>query len=148
MRSVDEAVEDGVGERGIAQVVVPALARQLAGDDGRAGPISVVQHLEQVVSVHVSDDGQAPVVEDEEVDAGEPCQLGHVGAIRVGQREFRKEPRQATIDHAMLLPTGLLAEGAREVGFPDPGRPGDQDVLLVGDPATRGQLPHQGAVLR
>ena len=36
MGVVDDAVEDGIGERGIADDVVPAVDRDLAGEGGAA----------------------------------------------------------------------------------------------------------------
>jgi len=59
MRAVDQTIQHRVRERGVAQVVVPALARQLAGDHGRAAPILMIEQLEQVVSVDVRDGGEA-----------------------------------------------------------------------------------------
>ena len=45
---VDEPVQDGVGDCGIAERLVPLLDRQLAGDDGRAALGAVLDDLEQV----------------------------------------------------------------------------------------------------
>ena len=95
MRAMDQPIEDRVRDRGVAQVVVPALARQLTGDHRRAASIPIVEHLEQVVAVDLFHRGKAPVVEDEHIDAGEPCEQCRVRAVRVGQRELFKEPRQA-----------------------------------------------------
>ena len=50
MRAMDDAVENGIGKRGITQVFVPAIDRQLAGDDGRAVAVSVIQDLEQILA--------------------------------------------------------------------------------------------------
>lgn len=43
-----EPVEDGIGEGGIADGVMPLGHRQLAGDHGRPGVVAIVQQLEQV----------------------------------------------------------------------------------------------------
>jgi len=40
---VDQSVEDGVGEGGIAQVFVPVGDRQLRGDQGRASLVAIFQ---------------------------------------------------------------------------------------------------------
>jgi hypothetical protein len=45
---VHQPVEDGVGQGGIADEVVPLLDRQLAGDDGGALAVAVLEDLEQV----------------------------------------------------------------------------------------------------
>jgi hypothetical protein len=42
---VEDAVEDGVGEGGIAEVVVPAVDGDLAGDEDGAVAIAVLHDL-------------------------------------------------------------------------------------------------------
>ena len=39
---VDQTVEDGVGQSGIADHLMPMFDRQLAGDQGRARPMAIV----------------------------------------------------------------------------------------------------------
>ena len=45
---MDEPVEDGVGEGGVAEQVVPLLDGKLAGDQGGTGGVSVLEDLEEV----------------------------------------------------------------------------------------------------
>jgi hypothetical protein len=45
---VDQAVQDRVGDGGLAEGLVPVADRQLAGDDGRAEALAVLDDLEQV----------------------------------------------------------------------------------------------------
>ena len=42
---VNDAIEDGIGERRIADDLVPAVDRQLAGDDDGAGVVAVLDDL-------------------------------------------------------------------------------------------------------
>ena len=46
---MDETVEDGVGEGWVAEAVVPFLDRELAGDQGGPGGVSVLEEFEQVL---------------------------------------------------------------------------------------------------
>ena len=46
--AMDDAVQDGVGERGIADHLVPAGDGELTGDDQRAGVVAVFDDLQQV----------------------------------------------------------------------------------------------------
>ena len=48
---VDEAVEDGVGDCRISEVVVPLFDRDLARDDGRARGVAVLKDLEHVTAL-------------------------------------------------------------------------------------------------
>ena len=66
---VDEAVEDGVGDGGIADDLVPVLDGHLAGDDGRAAPVPVVDDLQQVAALLGGQGREAPIVEDQQLDA-------------------------------------------------------------------------------
>ena len=90
---MDQPIEDGVGDGGVTQVIGPPLARQLAGDCRRAGAIAIVGHFTQIVAVPALHDREAPVVEHEDLDAGEAGQQGRARAVRVGQRQLLKEAR-------------------------------------------------------
>ena len=65
---VDETVEDGVGDGGIGDDLVPVIDRHLAGDDGRSALMPVVDDLEQIATLFAGERSEAPVVEDEELD--------------------------------------------------------------------------------
>jgi hypothetical protein len=60
---VEEAVADGVRQRGLADVVMPLGRGELARDDRGAAAIAVLEDLEQVAAFLVLGRGQAPVVE-------------------------------------------------------------------------------------
>jgi hypothetical protein len=45
---VNQAIQDGIGQRRIADNVVPFVQWQLAGDDGRATVISIIEYLQQI----------------------------------------------------------------------------------------------------
>ena len=51
MGVVQDAVEDSVGDGGIAEVLVPLGVRELAGDDGRPVRVAIFDDLEEVVTV-------------------------------------------------------------------------------------------------
>ena len=50
MGVVEEAVEDGVAEGGIADDIVPVLDGDWAGEQGAAPGVAVVEDFEQVVA--------------------------------------------------------------------------------------------------
>ena len=54
MSIVNEAVETGIGQGGIADDLVPLLDRNLAGDDCGAAPITVFEDLEQIDALALS----------------------------------------------------------------------------------------------
>ena len=50
MRVVEQTVEDGVAEGGIANDIVPVLDGDLAGEERAAAGVAVVEDIEEVVS--------------------------------------------------------------------------------------------------
>jgi len=48
MGVVQDPVQDGVGQRWVADDVVPAVDRHLAGDDQRPGVVAVLDNLQQI----------------------------------------------------------------------------------------------------
>ena len=48
---MDEAVEDGIGEGGVADEFMPLLDRQLRGDDGGTESMAVIEDVEQVTAL-------------------------------------------------------------------------------------------------
>ena len=51
MGVVDDAVEDGVGDCGLADDVVPSIDRDLAGDEGGAAAVALLDDLEQIAAL-------------------------------------------------------------------------------------------------
>ena len=62
---VHQAVEDGIGEGGVADAVVPFFGRQLTGSECGACAVAVFQDFQQVTALLCVQFDQAPVIEDE-----------------------------------------------------------------------------------
>ncbi len=60
---MNQAVEDGVGEGGVAYHVVPCVDGQLAGDDGGLAAITFVDDLHQVAALRRGQLLGPPIVE-------------------------------------------------------------------------------------
>ena len=76
MGVVNEAVEDGVGICRVADEGVPFVDGDLTGEDGRATPIAFLEDLVEVTTGTGVERFEAPIVEDQELDAGETAQDG------------------------------------------------------------------------
>jgi hypothetical protein len=63
MRVMDEAVEDRVPKRGVADQVVPVLDRDLTRDEGGALPRAVFDDFEEVAPFPIAHRSEAPVVQ-------------------------------------------------------------------------------------
>ena len=81
---VDQAVEDGVGQGGVAEEVMPVCEGELAGDDGGFSVESVIEDFQQVALPIFIDGGQSPVVEDDDIDAGELFEPSGIAAVAFG----------------------------------------------------------------
>ena len=68
-----ESVEDGISECGLTDDVVPLFDRQLRGDEGGTGRMSVIEDVEQVATLLGIQWCQAPqsFFEDDEIGFGE-----------------------------------------------------------------------------
>ena len=92
---MNEAVEDGVGECRVADDVVPLLDRGLAGDDGRADAVPVLEDFEQIVPVLGAERGEPPVVEHEDLGLGERFEQVRITTVGAGDGERAEQPGQA-----------------------------------------------------
>ena len=136
----------GVREGSSAEVVVPLGRRELARDDGGPVPVAIFEDLEEVAALGVLDGGEAPVVEDEDVEAGELGEQADLGAVGAGQGEVVREAGGARVVGAVALSTGLVREGAREKALPHLGGADEDDVLMLGDPPAGGELADEGLI--
>ena len=71
MGAVNDAVEDRVAEGGIADDLVPAADRNLAGDQQRAPLVAIVDDLEQIAALLGVERLRPPVVDDQQAGAFE-----------------------------------------------------------------------------
>src|SRR5437867_13244450 len=96
--------------------------------------------ISSITAPVVRERADGEVVEDEDVDAGEAGEEADVAAVGVGERELLVEPGDAAVEGAVAPPARVLREGAGEVALPGAGHPGDQDIVVVVDPAAGGEL--------
>ena len=88
MRVVHEPVEDGVGVGRIADDLVPFVDRHLAGQDRRTGAVAFFENLVEIAAGAGIERIEAPIVENEELGAGEGSQDAGMAAVAAGQREI------------------------------------------------------------
>ena len=97
MSVLNEPVEDGIAEGGLADHVVPVFQRQLAGDQGGATSVAVLEDLEQVAALWIGERGEPEVVEDEEPCLLEPVEHLRVGSVGPSESEPIEEPRESEV---------------------------------------------------
>ena len=104
---MDEPVEDGVGDGRVGDHLVPVIDRQLAGHDGRAAIVPVVDNLQQVATLIVRQGGVVAL-------AGVAVGLGaaFAGSRLIASLLYGVSPRDPAVFAAttlLLLTIALLA---------------------------------------
>jgi len=122
MRIVDNAVEDGVGEGGIADYIVPAVYWELTGDQCCAVTVTFFGDLEEVMALLRAEWFKAPVVEDEELDATKRAHQARITSVTMGQRQIDEEARDALVEDGPVVAARLVAEGTSKPRFAHTGR--------------------------
>ena len=140
---VDEAIEDGVGESGIAEVIMPEIDRELAGDEGGSDSVSVLDHFEQISSFGIGQGSQAQVVQDEQMGFGESFEERAIGAVGTGQGDLIEELREPEVKGAEALAAGSLGQGTGEEGLADAGGADDEQVVVISDPGAGGEAEEE-----
>ena len=140
---VDEAVEDGVGQGGVANDLVPVVDGNLAGDEGGASVVAVFNDLEEVASLFVRQARHPPVIQDQEVGLGIGVHELGVASVAFGDGEILEEPGNAQIQGGMSFAAGFVSQGAGQVALTGTGGPGDEAVVALADPLASGQGEHE-----
>ena len=109
----------GVGKSWIGDDLVPALDRQLTGNENRTSIVAVLDDLEQIAALFGIELLWSPVVENEEIDARKSAQELRVSSVAAGECESHKQSRHAVIKDGEVLAAGLVTERAGEPAFAD-----------------------------
>jgi hypothetical protein len=105
---VNEPVENGVGICRVANEGVPFVDGDLAGEDGRAASVAFLEDLVKVTTGTGVQRFEAPIVEDEELDAGETTQNAGIATVTAGEREFGEELGHPLIENRTVVAAGLV----------------------------------------
>ena len=109
---MQEAVTNGVGEGGLADVLVPLGRRQLVRDDRRPHAVAILEDLQDVAPLLVLERGEGPVVDEQHVYARELAEETDVSAVGAGQGQLVEEARGPATEAAVALPAGRSARMA------------------------------------
>lgn len=143
---VDKTVEDGVGQSGFSDALVPEVDRILAGDQGGAGLPAVFEDFQEIVEMVLGERQETEIVQEQKIHLGpgyeEPGGLSGLP----GQGDLGEEPGSAEKETGEAQKAGLMSEGPGEKALADTGGSDDQEVLVGPDPFASGQFLKQGTV--
>jgi hypothetical protein len=146
-----EAVEDGGGESGVAEVAAPLAELDVGGDRSRGALAAAVEEVEEHVRggwlvVAPAQLAQPDVVDDEPLGAGPAAQPRGVGAVGEAGVEVVHQVDAAGVARLDLALTGTDDEGLEDVALAGAVLAGDEDVLVVVEEAEGGEALDGGAV--
>src|SRR5207244_12574387 len=137
---------DGVGICRIADKGVPFVDGDLAGEDGRPAAVALFEDLVEVATGTGVERFEAPIVEDEKLDAGETAQDAGIAAVTAGEREFGEQLGDPLIENRAVIAAGFVTEGTSKPRFAHAGRPAQNQIVVRVDPFAIGELLEQSAV--
>src|SRR5689334_18618097 len=115
---------------------MPAVHRDLAGDQGGAAAVAVFDDFEHVVALLGAERFETPIIEDQQLDAAEGAHQPGMAAVAAGQCEVGEQLGDALIEYRAVVAARLVAEGTGKPTFAGAGWPFDDQVLRLVDPAT------------
>src|ERR1700682_3514482 len=143
---VNEAVQDGVAEGGVSDNFVPMFDGDLAGNDGRGATVAIIKDLQKVAPFGRIENRKAPIIEDQELNAADGFEQSAISAVAASQGERLEQARNAMILDRTIIAAGLVAVGAGNPAFAEPGCPGDEQVLVSVDPVAADESGEDGAI--
>ena len=124
VRVVYEPIEDGVGDGRIGDRLVPVIDRQLAGHDRRAAIVPIVDDLEEVAALLGGERGEAPIVEDQQLDARQALEEPRMTPVAACECQGIEQPWHAMIEDGAIVAACLVAERTGKPTFAGAGRAG------------------------
>ena len=117
MGVVDETIEDCIGQGWVSDCFVPVLDRHLAGDNCGCATVAVFEDFQQVTALRGGQDGEAPIVDDQHIHAGDGFEDAFMAAIATGKSEGFEHARGALIKDGPPVTASLMAQGAGDPAF-------------------------------
>src|SRR3954469_19975956 len=125
---------------------MPTFRIELRSEDGGGAFVSIFDDFEQVALLGFTHGDEEEVVNDENVDFGEPCEGRDEGAGDSRERELLEQSRRSAKERAHSSFARAFDKGSCEVGLTDPGRTVHDYVLLRAHPLACSELAGEGLV--
>lgn len=136
MGVVYDAVEDGVGDGGFADHLMPARDWQLGGNDGGPALVSFLKELQQIEALLVGQAVGSRVVKNEELDTGELVDQPRKLPIEAGGGRILEEAWHSGVGDRLVHTCSLMGESTGQPGLPCASLAGEDDLLMRLEPAA------------
>src|SRR5262249_56857461 len=94
---MDEAIEDGIGESGLADEIVPGFDGELAGDQRRRATMPILDDLHKIAPLAGVEAVRTEVVQNEQIDPGQHAQEACEAAISMRELQLCEEAPRASV---------------------------------------------------
>jgi hypothetical protein len=101
------------------------LDRHLAGDDGRSALVAIVDDFEEIATLLAGERGEAPVVEDEQIDPRQHLEEPCIASVAAGESQGFEQPGQPMVEDGTIVAACLVAERAGDPALADAGQADD-----------------------
>ena len=108
--------------------------------------MAIIEDLEKIAPFGRGENRQAPIVEDEELNAPDGFEQAAIAAVAACEGERLEQARDAMVLDRTIVAAGLVAEGAGNPTFAQAGCPCDKQVLVAVDPVAADESGEDGAV--
>src|SRR5947209_10132711 len=125
---------------------MPAIDRDLAGDQQRPPVVTVVDDLEQITTLIGIERFRPPIVDDQQAGAFERGHQPRQPAFAARLGKIGEQARGALVEHRKALAAGLVAESASQPRFADTGRANEAKMMMLADPFTARELEEESTV--
>jgi hypothetical protein len=146
MGVVDQAIEDRIGQRGISDLGMPFIHRELSGHEGGTEAMAVFEEFQEVPALFIGQGGQSPVVQGDQIGFCQGGQELGVAPVAFGDLEILEEAGETEITGRVSLSTGLVSQCAGQEGLPASGGACNEKVVVPIHPVAGSQLGDQGFV--
>jgi len=146
MGVVDQAIEDRIGQRGISDLGMPFIHRELSSHEGGMEAMTVFEEFQEVPALFIGQGGQSPIVQGDQVGFSQGGQELGVAPVAFGDLEVLEEAGETEIADRVSLSAGLVGQCTGQEGFPASGGAGNEKVVVLIHPVAGSQLGDQGFV--
>src|SRR5271155_2284395 len=106
----------------------------------------VIDDLEKIATLFAGKRGKSPVVQDQQLDTRQALEEPCMPSVSACQRESLEQPRHTMVEDGTVVAACLVTQRACDPALADAGGPGNEQVLLAGDPVAIDELGEEGAL--
>src|SRR5215831_13443628 len=115
---------------------MPFVDGDLTGEDRRAAAITLLEDLVEVTTCAGVERFEAPVVKDQELDAGKAAQDAGIAAIAAGERELGEQFGDTLVENRAVITTSFVTERTGQPTFADPSGSAQDQIVVRLDPVA------------